>query len=378
MANESCDSQPREAEHSLTQGMLVANERRDETTCIDLFAGAGGTALGFHNAGIRHVMLNENNPQAVETLRSNNEAHNLGWGINSSDVRRLDFSSYDADVIQAGFPCQAFSYAGKRMGFGDTRGTLFFDFARAVETMRPKIAIGENVRGLEKHDGGRTLATMLNTFDELGYRVVYRILDAQCFDVPQKRQRLIMFAVRKDLDLPIIFPREKTNRITLRQALANCPASDGATYSESRRKIMELVPKGGCWRDLPGDVAREYMGAAYNSGGGRTGYARRLSWNKPSPTLLCSPLHKQTSFCHPDETRPLTVREYARIQTFPDDWVFAGNVMQQYKQIGNAVPVNLGYHIGRAVLASLGAVPFDGDSMYEVEPLTLTRDVDAV
>lgn len=354
--------------------VLRAPERHDDVTCIDLFAGAGGTALGFHNAGIHHVMLNENDPRDVETLRINSDAHNFGWGIVAGDVRELNFSGYSVDVIQAGFPCQAFSYAGKRMGFADTRGTLFFEFARAVEKIRPKIAVGENVRGLEKHDGRRTLATMLNTFDELGYNVSYRILEAQRFDVPQKRQRLIMIAVRNDLSLPIIFPRGKSNTITLRDAITNCPASNRVEYSETRRKVMELVPEGGCWRDLPENVARDYMGVAYDSSGGRTGYARRLSWDKPAPTLLCSPLHKQTSFCHPEETRPLTVREYARLQTFPDDWVFAGNIMQQYKQIGNAVPVNLGYHIGRAVLASLGAVSFDDRTMIKVDPLDLSTE----
>ena len=234
--------------------------------------------------------------------------------------------------------------------------------------MQPKIAIGENVRGLERHDGGRTLKTMLAALDDLGYRVNYKILRAQYLDVPQKRERLIIFAVRKDLDCPILFPKERDYFISLKQALEGCPDSEGQEYPEKKRKVMERVPEGGCWRDLPDDVAREYMGGSYHLSGGRTGMARRLSWDQPSLTLTCAPAQKQTERCHPSETRPLKVREYARIQTFPDDWSFSGSLANQYKQIGNAVPVNLGYHVGRCVLASLGYIPIDED-MERVAPL---------
>lgn len=344
-----------------------------EASCIDLFAGAGGTALGFHNAGIPHVMLNEFDRDAVATLEENNRKSNLRWNIVPGDVRDLDFLPYagKANVIQAGFPCQAFSYAGKSKGFEDTRGTLFFEFARAIRDVRPKIAIGENVRGLVKHDGGKTLTTMINTLDELGYKVNYQVLRAQYLDVPQKRERLILFAVRKDLDLPILFPKEKDYFISLRQALKNCPDSIGQSYPARKKEIMDMVPEGGNWRDLPEDIQREYMGGSFNLSGGRTGMARRMSWDQPCLTLTCAPAQKQTERCHPEETRPLNVREYARIQTFPDTWDFQGNVAAQYKQIGNAVPVNLGYHVGRCVLASLGCIPID-ESVEMVEPLFIS------
>lgn len=347
--------------------ILKSVQRFDDITCIDLFAGAGGTALGFHNAGIKHVLLNELDSNAVTTLNINNEKHGLGWVIDGRDVRELSFTKGQATIIQAGFPCQAFSYAGKSRGFEDTRGTLFFEFVRAIRDVKPMIAIGENVRGLERHDGGRTLQTMLKTLDELGYKVNYRILKAQYLDVPQKRERLIIFAVRKDLDLPIIFPKERDYFISLKQALEGCPVSEGQKYPPRKFKIMEMVPEGGCWRDLPDDIQREYMGASYHLAGGKTGMARRLSWNQPSLTLTCAPAQKQTERCHPSETRPLTVREYARIQTFPDDWEFYGNMNHKYKQIGNAVPVNLGYHIARCVLASLGKISID-DTMEVVHP----------
>lgn len=350
--------------------VLTSEVRYPEATCIDLFAGAGGTALGFHNAGVAHVMLNEIDGSAAETLRQNSAEHGLDWNVVEGDVSGLDFTQYDAEIIQAGFPCQAFSYAGKSKGFEDTRGTMFFEFARAIKDIRPKIAIGENVRGLVKHDKGRTLTTMLKTLDELGYKVNYRLLRAQYLDVPQKRERLIIFAVRKDVDAPLLFPKEKDYFISMRQALEGCPESEGQAYPQRKKEIMSLVPEGGNWRDLDVELQKEYMGGSFYLSGGRTGMARRMSWDQPCLTLTCSPAQKQTERCHPEETRPLTVREYARIQTFPDDWKFTGTMSSKYKQIGNAVPVNLGYHVGRCVLASLGYIERD-DDMIEVEPLDI-------
>lgn len=350
----------------------------DSATCIDLFAGAGGTALGFHNAGFRHVYLNEFDKNAVETLRRNSDSLGLNWEIDGRDVHEVDFTGMEAEVIQAGFPCQAFSYAGKSRGFEDTRGTLFFEFARAIKEIKPKIAIGENVRGLVKHDKGRTLITMLNALDELGYRAAYKVLRAQYLDVPQKRERVIIFAVRKDLDCPILFPKEKDYFISMRQALKDCPESVGQEYPARKRQVMEMVPEGGNWRDLPESIQREYMGGSFNLPGGRTGMARRMAWDQPCLTLTCAPAQKQTERCHPSETRPLTVREYARIQTFPDEWAFEGNMSSQYKQIGNAVPVNLGYHVGKCVMASLGHIPISDDmeAVAPIDPHTLLVDWD--
>ena len=330
---------------------ILKEKKRSPYTCIELFAGAGGTALGMENAGLNHVLLNEFNKDAVQTLRNNFKGANVVEG----DVHNLSFKEYlgKVDVVQAGFPCQAFSYAGNRRGFEEARGTLFFEFARCVKEVRPKIAVGENVRGLLNHDGGRTLATMVRVFDDLGYRVAYMVLRSQYLDVPQKRERLIILAIRKDLDIPFIFPKEKDYTISLREALKDCPISEGQKYPEKKRKIMEKIPEGGYWKDLPLEDQKAYMGASFYLSGGKTGMARRLSWDEPSLTLTCSPAQKQTERCHPSETRPLTVREYARIQTFPDDWEFAGSIASQYKQIGNAVPVNLGFHVGRCVRAML-------------------------
>ena len=318
-------------------------------TVVELFAGAGGLALGLENAGLSCECLVEVDKKACETLRTNRPK----WNVIDDDIANVDFKKIKADVVAGGFPCQAFSYAGKRMGFEDTRGTLFFEYARAVKEIKPKVILGENVKGLMKHDGGRTLTTMLNVLDELGYDVSYKVLKAQYFDVAQKRERLVIFGIRKDLKHQLAFPREKDYTVSIREALKDVPKSDGQKYTPHKKKVMEKIPEGGYWRDLPIDLQKTYMGASFFLGGGKTGMARRLSWDEPSLTLTCNPAQKQTERCHPKETRPLTVREYARIQSFPDDWAFSGSTASQYKQIGNAVPVNLAFHIGKALIAML-------------------------
>lgn len=239
----------------------------------------------------------------------------------------------------------------------------------------PKIAVGENVRGLLKHDGGRTLATMVKTLEQLGYKVAYKILRSQYFDVPQKRERLIIMAVRKNLNIPFIFPKEQNYIISLREALKNCPISEGQKYSPKKEMFLKLIPEGGYWKDLHVDMQKEYMGASFYLGGGKTGMARRLSWDEPSLTLTCAPAQKQTERCHPSETRPLTVREYARIQTFPDSWDFQGSMISKYKQIGNAVPPNLAYHIGRCIITMLNnALPTE-DMEYFVPNKQMSLDL---
>jgi DNA (cytosine-5)-methyltransferase 1 len=335
--------------HSENKFKVLSQKTKSGYTCIELFAGAGGTALGMENAGIEHVLLNEYDKDAVATLRGNF----TGANVIHEDVRELEFRGLKADIVQGGFPCQAFSYAGNQRGFNDIRGTLFFEMARCINIVKPKIVVGENVRGLLNHEGGKTFQTILKILRDLGYNVAYRILRAQYLDVPQKRERLIIIGVRQDLNLPILFPVERDYTISLKEALENCPPSLGQTYSENKRKILDLVPAGGYWRDLPVKLQKEYMKGSYHLSGGKTGMARRLSWDEPSLTLTCAPAQTQTERCHPGETRPLTIREYARLQTFPDRWEFSGSITSQYRQIGNAVPVNMGYHIGRCLIHML-------------------------
>ena len=328
---------------------ILKSDKKTDFSVVELFAGAGGLALGMNHAGLNCHLLVEIDKTASTTLAQNRPA----WNVINDDIANVDFKKVKADIVAGGFPCQAFSYAGKRLGFEDIRGTLFFEYARAVDEVKPSIIIAENVKGLEKHDEGRTLSTMLRILDDLGYRVEYRILRAQYLDVAQKRERLVIIGVRKDLALPIAFPKEQNYTISIREALLNVPPSTGQKYTDTKRQIMQLVPEGGYWRELPIDLQKTYMGASYYLGGGKTGMARRLAWDEPSLTLTCNPAQKQTERCHPSETRPLTVKEYSRIQSFPDDWQFHGSTALQYKQIGNAVPVNLAYHIGRCVIAML-------------------------
>lgn len=329
------------------------SKRRTKFTSIELFAGAGGLALGLENAGIKHNFLVEIDKFAAATLIKNRPK----WNVHCGDARTTSYAGLEADIITGGFPCQAFSYAGNKLGFEDARGTLFFELARCIKELSPKIAVGENVRGLLAHDNGRTLKSMLSILDELGYRTAFRVLRAQYLDVPQKRERLVIIGVRKDLNFPILFPKERDYTISLREAFQNIPLSGGQKYPKRKHDIMKLVPPGGYWRDLPLKLQKEYMGGSFYLSGGKTGMARRLSWDEPSLTLTCAPAQKQTERCHPAETRPLTVREYARIQTFPDEWEFEGSIGSQYKQIGNAVPVNLAYYIGQCLIAMLNKKP---------------------
>jgi DNA (cytosine-5)-methyltransferase 1 len=331
---------------------VLENQTPSGYSIIELFAGAGGLALGLENAGLKSKALVEIDKIAVSTLRHNRP----DWNIIHDDVSNISFQENEADIVTGGFPCQAFSYAGKQLGFEDTRGTLFFEFARIVNEVKPKILLAENVRGLVNHDQGRTLKTMINILKNIGYRVAWQILRAQYLDVAQKRERLVIIGVREDLDISILFPEEKNYTVSLRDALHAVPSSLGQVYTEKKALIMEKVPEGGCWRDLPVELQRLYMGASYYLGGGKTGMARRLSWDEPSLTLTCNPAQKQTERCHPSETRPLTIREYARIQSFPDEWDFLGSVAAQYRQIGNAVPVNLGYHLGVALRTMLDQI----------------------
>lgn len=322
-------------------------------TTIELFAGAGGLALGFEQAGFEPLALIECDKHACATLRANRPA----WNVIEENVHKVDFTPYrnKVSVVTGGAPCQAFSYAGKRLGFGDVRGTLFAEFARCVNETKPLMLVFENVKGLLNHDGGNTFSTIMCTFEELGYVIQHKVLNASYYGVGQSRERLVMIGIRNDVSnsLRYKYPQPTVRQTTLREVLKNVPDSPYIPYSEAKRHVLDLVPPGGCWIDLPDDVARAYMGKSYYSGGGRRGIARRLTWDAPSLTLTTSPSQKQTERCHPDETRPLTIREYARVQSFPDTWCFEGPLASQYRQIGNAVPVELARRIALEVRNTL-------------------------
>lgn len=330
-----------------------------EYNLVELFAGGGGLALGMEEAGFNSVLLNEMDKHACNTLKHNRP----DWNVIQGDITNINFNdkvNVDVDVLTGGFPCQSFSYAGKSLGFEDTRGTLFFEMARAIKELQPKVFMAENVKALFTHDNGRTLEVIKGVIDELGYKLIEpKVLKAIFYKVPQKRERLILVAIRKDLAKNISFkwPSPYKRLMTLRDAFykgelfnSDVPDSNGQSYPKRKAEIMSEVPQGGYWRDLSDDLQREFMKGSYFLGGGKTGLARRLSMDKPSLTLTTSPAQKQTERCHPIETRPLKTKEYARIQTFPDNWEFQGPITAIYKQIGNAVPVNMAAALGRSLI----------------------------
>jgi len=229
----------------ITSNFVVAN---DEYKVLELFAGAGGLAVGMEKAGLKCVALNEIDKHACETLRRNRP----NWNVLEGDIKNFNFSDYhnQVDVVTGGFPCQAFSYAGKRLGFEDARGTLFYEFARAVKEVNPPICIGENVKGLLSHDNGKTLQGMISILDEIGYNVVpVEVLKAIHYKVPQKRERVILGGIRRDIDIKYEYPKPYKKIYNLKDALkkgelfdSNVPKSLGAKYPESKRVVLDLVP----------------------------------------------------------------------------------------------------------------------------------------
>lgn len=323
-------------------------------TFIEVFAGCGGLSSGLEKAGLKPLMLIDNDKNCVETLKANHTDPSVV--IECKSVTDLHIHDYKGrvDVLAGGVPCQAFSQAGLRKGLDDDRGNLFYDFIRLVDECEPKVILIENVVGLTTHNNGETLASIVQLLEKtktnnIEYNIKWRILNANDYGVAQKRKRVVIVGVRKDIGATYDYPEALDYKPVLRDALSNCPPSDGMRYPQKKVEVMRHVPPGGCWIDLPEDVKRAYMGKSMESGGGKRGIARRISWDEPCLTLTTSPCQKQTERCHPEETRPFTVREYARIQSFPDSYIFKGSTASMYRQIGNAVPVELGYHVGESI-----------------------------
>lgn len=317
-------------------------------------------ALGIEKAGFTTIGLVEINQDACETLKHNRP----NWNVLCEDIANVSGLNLEKlfgikkgqlDLLSGGAPCQSFSYAGKRLGLEDARGTLFYHYAVFLEKLQPKMFLFENVRGLLTHDGGKTYKTITTIFENTGYEIQKAVLNAWDYGVAQKRERLITIGIRKDIadKVRYAFPEKHEYKPVLRDILQNVPDGVGVPYGENKRRIFELVPAGGYWRDIDPEIAQAYMKSCWNMGGGRTGILRRMSMDEPSLTVLTSPSQKQTERCHPSEARPFTVRENARCQSFPDNWEFCGSVMSQYKQVGNAVPVNLAYEVAKKIYEAL-------------------------
>lgn len=333
---------------------------------ISLFTGAMGLDIGLIRAGMNITIGQDFDTVCVSTAVAN--GHNVIGGdirgIQAADLlEKTGLAVGEPFLICGGPPCQPFSTAGKRLGINDPRGSLFMDFVRMIDYIRPRFFLMENVKGLisSKTQFGTALDVVLSEFDKLNYKTVYGLLDAVNYGVPQFRERLIIIGSRDGEDVFLPFPTHFSMHQnaayrwqTLGSVIKDMETSPGpcASFSLDRLKYLRMLHEGENWRNLPDDVVEAAMGGAYHSGGGKVGFYRRLSYNEPSPTLVTSPVQKATMMCHPTQDRPLSVKEYARIQQFPDDWILTGTVASQYRQIGNAVPVGLAEQIGRAIIAT--------------------------
>lgn len=360
--------------------MIEYKGDKENRDVISLFSGAMGLDIGLEKAGLNVVIGQDFDKTCVDTMIANGHKV-LGGdirGIQASDLlEQAGLSRGEPFLICGGPPCQPFSTAGKRLGINDPRGSLFMDFIRMIDYIRPRFFIMENVKGImsaplkhvplaqrDKNDPeqqlGSVFAIILGEFKKLGYKTVYGILDAVNYGVPQFRERFVLIGSRDNEDiflpLPTHFQKHQNKDYlwhTLQDSILDLEDDCGecATFSPERLAVLKLVPEGGNWRDLPEELQKKAMGGAYYSGGGKVGFYRRLSYNQPSPTLVTSPVQKATMMCHPRKNRPLSIREYARLQQFPDDWIFTGTNAAKYRQIGNAVPVGLAKALGEAILA---------------------------
>ncbi len=305
---------------------------------IEVCAGGGGLSYGLIKAGFTPILLNDNNRDCCKTLKQNHSNVN----IICDSMDKIDYSKYigNVDLLTGGVPCQSFSQSGLRKGLEDSRGELMFKFADILNLVKPKLFMIENVKGLLTHNKGETIKKIISVLNKNNlYNITYKCLDASKYSVPQKRERVFIVGVLKSINLSFEFPKECITKKVLKDVLVNVPVSNGLKYNQKKQDLFKMIPQGGCWINLPEHLQKEYLGNSYNSGGGKRGILYRLSMEKPSLTLLCSPSQKQTERCHPLEERPLTIREYARIQSFDDKYEFVGSINSQYKQIGNAVPV---------------------------------------
>jgi DNA (cytosine-5)-methyltransferase 1 len=331
---------------------IISNDTKLENKTynfIEVCAGGGGLSAGLIKAGFTPILLNDNNSDCCKTLKHNHPDANIVCG----SMDKIDYSQYinKIDLLTGGVPCQSFSQAGLRKGLDDPRGNLMIKFIEILNLVKPKIFMIENVKGLLTHDNGKTIEKIIDSLNKNKlYNISYKCLDSSKYDVPQKRERVFIVGT---LTNTFEFPNESLTKKVLKDVLYNVPYSNGAKYNEEKIKLFKMIPQGGCWVNLSEKLQKEYLGNSYNSGGGKRGILYRLSMTKPSLTLLCTPSQKQTERCHPLEERPLTIREYARVQTFDDSYEFIGSLSSQYKQIGNAVPVELAKYMGKALIKFL-------------------------
>lgn len=360
---------------------------------ISLFSGAMGLDLGVEAAGFDVRVCVEMNKWAAQTIRKNTDIPVIEKDINEVSTTEIlkaaGLTRRQITLVVGGPPCQAFSTAGKQRGLADFRGNVIIQYLRVISEIRPKYFILENVRGIlsarlnvvpeeySEYEGirnikGSVIYFLTEEFKKLGYSISYALLNAANYGVPEKRERVIILGHIGER-VPIPRPTHSEHGlhgthkwVTLRDAIGDLNQRENMRFVPLRPRsveYMKMLKAGENWTDLLPEIAEKAMGKAYHLSGGKTGFLRRLSFDEPSPTLVTSPTMPATLLCHPTELRPLSVEEYARIQQFPDTWVFEGAVEEIYKQIGNAVPVGLGYAAGMQIMKHIkGTIAEDEES----------------
>jgi DNA (cytosine-5)-methyltransferase 1 len=354
--------------------------KNNKIKALSFFSGAMGLDIGLEKAGIEVILACESEKFIRETIKLNRPNLKVLEDINNysaNDIRKLAGlrKNEKIDLIVGGPPCQAFSTAGKRLSINENRGVVFIKFLKLIKELNPTYFVIENVRGILsvplkkvsskskkknlqiKEEKGGTFSYIINFLKKSGYKVSFNLYNSANFGTPQIRERVIIVG-NKDKKLPYLTPTHSQNAEyglkkwkTFYDAVKNLDKKNhnSTKFPESRLKYFRILKSGQNWRNLPKNLQKKAMGNSYNLGGGKTGFLRRLDWNKPSPTLVTSPTMPATDLCHPILDRPLSIEEYKRIQEFPDNWMLSGNLIQQYKQIGNAVPISLGVAIGKLI-----------------------------
>lgn len=366
------------ADNNLTKAPADHPRLDDSTpdiTAVSFFSGALGLDLGMEEAGIEALLLCENDLKCRMTIDSNRPRAALLGDVNAVDADKVFEMARVSrergiDVMFGGPPCQAFSTAGARRAFNDARGNVFLKYLDLAAEVRPRYLVIENVRGLLStayplQEGGEpvrggALRIVLDKLTTMGYAVSFNLYNAANFGAPQIRERVVIIA-KRDGDQPVAWltPTHSSDPAwglpawrTLRDAVKDI--EDGPqTYQqfpEKRLRFFRMLKEGEYWKHLPAELQEEAMGKAYRLTGGKTGFYRRLSFDKPCATLVTSPTMPATDLCHPTQDRPLSIEEYRRVQGFPDSWAFRGDLHDMYRQVGNAVPVALGTAIGRAII----------------------------
>lgn len=350
---------------------------------LSLFSGAMGLDLGLENFGFHTVAAVEKNSAALKTIKANRpDIHlynDIETVVSSEILKKLKRDAGEITLVSGGPCCQSFSTVGNREALSDPRGNLFYYFLKIVAETRPRFFVMENVKGIlsaavkhrplngrgpgnpplsEDEQLGSALKVILGEFKKLDYYVKFGLVNCANYGVPQNRWRVIFLGSRDGEDICWPEPTHskegkdgKKRWVTLGQTLSKIKDKNPEfiPFPKDRIELLEMLTEGQNWTDLPENLQKQALGAAYESWGGRGGYCRRLKRSNPAPTLTTSPNGRATTLCHPTELRPLSIREYARLQQFPVTWKFKGSLQQRYTQIGNAVPVGLGEAIGRAL-----------------------------